>query len=351
VEEALLDSLKVQTEAKSNIKILQALIKLRRDEREISRRRLAQLEETISELEVRRGMLRERIHLAQGTVRGRLMQLQKSRQEFSRVPIWSDARRVELEAREAARRRALAGIAHKGVRELDLLKIDLADADRIEGRIQDERQQLAALTQEIEEKEGVLELNKQLQADLLSKKHADRIVQLQNYRNLKRAEGEVERLLGEFNARRELERASDAERSVNRAFATSTFAKLRGHLPLPVKGKIVSKFGKNFDPGAGLNVFRKGIEIAASTSSEVKAVTAGRVAFVGEMPKMGRIVILDHGDHFYTISGNLGDTALKKGDAVSAGDRLGISSADGTPVYFEIRARNIAVNPLQWVSG
>ena len=351
VESSLIDGVKAQAEARSNLKMLQALIKLRREERQISRKRLEQLEETISELEVRRGILRDRIQTAQQLIRSRLRQLEKSRIEIGRHPLWSDQERANAEALEAARRHALAGIARRGVRDLDLLKIDLADADRIESRIQEERQQLAALSQEIEEKEGVLELNRQLQADILSRKHADRIVQLQNYRSLKRAEGEVERLMSEFNARRELERTTEAEKSVARAFAGAEFLKLRGRLPLPVRGRIVSKFGKNFDSGSGLNVFRKGIEIAAENTAEVKAVTAGRVAFVGEMPKMGRIVIVDHGDHFYTISGNLGNTALKKGDAVRAGDRLGVSSNDGTPVYFEIRARNIAVNPLQWVSG
>jgi septal ring factor EnvC (AmiA/AmiB activator) len=351
VEASLLDSVKLQSEAKANLRTLQSLIKLRREERELGRKRLVELEDTVSELEVRRGMLKERIHLAQGGIRARLIQLQRARMQPLEDPIWSKGERVAAEAREAARRKALSGIARKGVRELDLLKIDLADAERLENRIQDERQQLVALTQELEEKEGVLELNRQLQADLLARKHEDRLRQLRSYRQLKKAEGEVERLLGEFNARRELERAAEAEKSVHRAFAQAAFSKLQGRLPLPVSGKVVSRFGKNFDPASGLHVFKKGIEIAASQGSPVKAVTAGRVAYVGEMPKMGQIVILDHGDHFYTISGNLGATSLRKGDAVAPGDRLGISARDGTPVYFEIRARNIAVNPLQWVSG
>jgi septal ring factor EnvC (AmiA/AmiB activator) len=60
---------------------------------------------------------------------------------------------------------------------------------------------------------------------------------------------------------------------------------------------------------------------------------------------------MDHGDHYYTLCGNLGELRRKTGEEVRAGDVVGESSRDGAPVYFEIRSRNIAVNPLQWVSS
>ena len=60
---------------------------------------------------------------------------------------------------------------------------------------------------------------------------------------------------------------------------------------------------------------------------------------------------MDHGEHYYTLCANLGALSRKVGEAVNAGDSLGESSADGAPVYFEIRSRNVAVNPLQWVAG
>jgi septal ring factor EnvC (AmiA/AmiB activator) len=61
-------------------------------------------------------------------------------------------------------------------------------------------------------------------------------------------------------------------------------------------------------------------------------------------------MILDHGSHFYTLCAKLGELTRKNGDSVAAGDRIALTDDQGTPVYFEIRSRNIAVNPLQWVA-
>ena len=63
------------------------------------------------------------------------------------------------------------------------------------------------------------------------------------------------------------------------------------------------------------------------------------------------MTIVDHGEHFYSLCAHLGDLKGKAGDPVAAGDVLGTSDQAGNPVYFEIRARNDAVNPLQWVSN
>jgi septal ring factor EnvC (AmiA/AmiB activator) len=63
------------------------------------------------------------------------------------------------------------------------------------------------------------------------------------------------------------------------------------------------------------------------------------------------VTIIDHGDHFYSLVAHLGDLRRKVGESVQAGDVIGLTDAQGTPVYFEIRARNVAVNPLQWVSN
>ena len=125
---------------------------------------------------------------------------------------------------------------------------------------------------------------------------------------------------------------------------------MKGKLGLPVDGKIVSKFGPSFDMKSSLNIFKKGIDIEAGKKMLVRAISAGKIAFSGELPNYGRVTIIDHGEHFYSLCAHLGELRKQVGDPVAAGDSVGTSSDDGAPVYFEIRARNIAVNPLQWVS-
>ena len=62
-------------------------------------------------------------------------------------------------------------------------------------------------------------------------------------------------------------------------------------------------------------------------------------------------MILDHGDHFYSLCAHLGSILKKTNEWVASHDKVGATDLAGTPLYFEIRARNVAVNPLQWVSN
>ena len=264
----------------------------------------------------------------------------------------------EQERWGAPRRKVLASLVDRGIKEAEALRIDLEDADHLEASIADEKQQLTYMFHDLDEQESVLQLNQQLQADLIKKHHQERLAQLENYQKLKSAEGQVEELIQDFNARVELERTTEAERQASKAaleekeMASSAFAKLRGKLQLPVfGGKILTHYGRAFDAKSGLFVFKKGIEIQSDKKQAVKAVFDGKVAYSGELPDYGRVTIIDHGDHFYSLCAHLGSLAKRAGDKVTAGELIGATDDSGTPVYFEIRARNVAVNPLQWVSN
>jgi septal ring factor EnvC (AmiA/AmiB activator) len=221
-------------------------------------------------------------------------------------------------------------------------------------RIHEEKQQLTYLINDLYEKQSILELNRELQISFLKRTHQQRLNQLEMYQRLKGSESQIERLLSDFSARRELEENVERERksskAVREAFATSSFFRAKGSLPLPVAGRVASKFGKAFDPESKLMVFKKGIEIDAGKNMPIQAISAGKVVYSGEMPNFGRVMILDHGSHFYTLCAKLGELTRKNGDSVAAGDRIALTDDQGTPVYFEIRSRNIAVNPLQWVA-
>ncbi len=186
--------------------------------------------------------------------------------------------------------------------------------------------------------------------DFLRRKEHERFAQLENYRKLKTAEAQVETLIGEFNSRKELQRSRETEKEVSRAMAAGEFSKLKGKLPFPVASwKLVGAFGRAFDPKSGLYIFKKGVDLSTQFGESVKAVSQGKVAFAGTLPNYGQVIILDHGDHFYSLYGHLGRIVRQANEIVHKGDPLGLTGDSSTPLYFEIRARNVAVNPLQWL--
>jgi murein DD-endopeptidase MepM/ murein hydrolase activator NlpD len=123
------------------------------------------------------------------------------------------------------------------------------------------------------------------------------------------------------------------------------FQASRGRLLFPVLGRAdVHAAHREGTTGPGL-------EIHATLGAVVRAVFAGRVAFADRYGPYGRIVILDHGEHYYTVSGDLASVDVKVGDDLAAGERLGTVGDDGQGpmLYFEIRHGSETVPPGAWL--
>ena len=343
--------LKEQKNARIEVKKFQKLIWLQHRQKDLVGKRVHELEKTLSELSVRKAQLGEKVVAQQALVMRLMKAMDISQRQLALAgPVSLADSLPELEKREAPKRKVIAHLADHGLKEIEVLRIDLSDLGQLEGQILDEKQQVTYLSHDLEEQESVLALNQRLKNDLLKKEKTQSLTQLENYRKLKTSETQIEHLISEFNARAELENVASTEKRIAKMMSEGAFAKARGRLPLPLAGgKVVSAFGKGFDALSGLQIFKKGVEISGEKSQSVLAVSAGRVAFSGELPNYGQVIIIDHGDHFYTLVGHLGAVLKQTKDWVSPGDSIGQMDQKGTPVYFEIRSRNVAVNPLQWV--
>jgi murein hydrolase activator len=351
MERGLYDELRDERGARASIGKIQQLTKLQHRERELGQLRMLELQNAVRDLEGRRSELQGRLVEEQAAIRGFLVSLERASRGTQSFKIGPGSRPADAEKLEAPRRRILANMVERSLKEVEAYKADLADADNLEREIAEEKRQLALMFQDLDEQETVLEMNRQLQADLLKRREGERFEQVENYRKLRFAESQVEELLKQFNSRTELQRTVEAERDARESMR-GAFAHLKGRLALPVdQGRVLTGFGKTFDPQTQLYVFRKGITIEAKGGSPVKAVSGGKIAYAGSLPDYGQVAIIDHGDHYYTLCAHLGELRKRTGDIVMAGDPLGFADEAGTPVYFEIRDRNIAVNPLQWVSN
>lgn len=133
-----------------------------------------------------------------------------------------------------------------------------------------------------------------------------------------------------------------------------TFSKRQGFLPWPVKGKIISGFGKSKNQIFQTYTFHNGIEIATPIGKSVRAVYDGAVMYSSDLKGYGRMVILGHGQEYYSLYAHLNKSFVKKGDKIKTGQILGHSgdsdSLSGPSLYFEIRSKRIPVNPLKWLS-
>lgn len=133
-----------------------------------------------------------------------------------------------------------------------------------------------------------------------------------------------------------------------------SFAEQKGKLPSPVLGPVIQKYGVQKVQDRHYTISSKGVVIAAPVGASIKAVFSGRVAFVGSLPSFGETLILDHGDHYYTVYGNAEKAKVQVGDevkqsAVIASTGVGLKKYEG--IYFEVRHFSEPNDPLKWVKG
>lgn len=94
-----------------------------------------------------------------------------------------------------------------------------------------------------------------------------------------------------------------------------------------------------------------GLDITAPKGATVRAAAAGTVKFAGkEKDQFGNLVVLDHGDGWYTAYGFLSRVTVKEGASVSAGERIGLVGNTGqakqSELHFEVRQDGKPVDPL-----
>ena len=95
-----------------------------------------------------------------------------------------------------------------------------------------------------------------------------------------------------------------------------------------------------------------GVDIAVKGGTSARAIFPGRVASVMQYPGCGNIVIVRHGD-FYSVYSNMGQLAVKVGDDLAAGQRIGTIFTDpetgSATLHFELRRGSQKLNPMEWV--
>jgi murein hydrolase activator len=131
------------------------------------------------------------------------------------------------------------------------------------------------------------------------------------------------------------------------------FGTLRGRLPWPTEGRVVSAFGAQVHPRFGTRTFRNGVDIEPGEGRDVAAVFAGHVVYTGWFKGYGNLIILDHDNEYYTLYAHVADILVKEGDDVKQGQRIGTvgdtGSLEGTRLYFEVRFEGKPQNPEQWL--
>lgn len=232
----------------------------------------------------------------------------------------------------------------------------IEDFRKQEGLIRTFREQLRADERELQQLKKKAEKKKlEIQKDRERKEHLlqtvreEKKVHLAALKDLETASARLQALVDRLEKQI---RAKEKERAA--VPAGKGFSSQRGKLPFPVQGRILSTFGKNENPKFNTFTLQKGIEIEASHGAEIRAIYPGRVLYSDWFKGYGKILIIDHGEGYYSLLGHASSLLKEVGEEVRSGEVVALvgdtGSLRGPCLYFEIRHRGKPLDPLDWLA-
>jgi len=229
--------------------------------------------------------------------------------------------------------------------EADKRRIDdyrnlMAEWERAKEGLEKKKRSVAAMEDVIVEQKSQLDQERESLRSMLRKINSEKSSHQAVLKELEESEKELTRLL---------EALEKDESGVYYGFA-----KRKGALCYPASGPVKSDFGKKVHPEFNTVTMQKGIEIGSRRGDSVRTVLGGVVRFAQWFRGYGNMVIVDHGDSYYTVYGHMSSFTVSIGDKIERGDTLGTvgdtGSLSGPSLYFEIRHKQTPLDPADWLA-
>ena len=142
-------------------------------------------------------------------------------------------------------------------------------------------------------------------------------------------------------------------RQQQEALRTKSFASLKSQLPWPAEGRIITKFGRQWNSKLKTTTENPGIDIKGKPGSPIRTVLGGVVTTITYIRGYGTTIIIDHGGGFYTVYSHVAniqtnvDSQVRNGDVIAyMGDS---GSINGSKLHFEIWGKGQKLNPEEWL--
>ena len=304
-------------------------------------RRLRDAEVSLLEIEKSGFELRQHLAELQQLYRQRLRALYKMRRENATILLLDSPHDI------AKQIKYLSCITQRNRNIMDEYGSALTKLSAEQTQIAGKKTEILERRRIIETKRAELEVQRRRKSIMLASVRQEKGLHMQALHELEEASSDLWAMI----QRDEQERRTAKERPISEK---GQGAATEGKLPWPVDGPVLTRFGMQRHPQFGDMVFRRGIEIAAHEGQAVHAVDDGQVAYADWYKGYGKLIIIDHGNGFYSLYGNLSKLDLVKGDHAAKGAIIGLAgdtgSMKGSKLYFEIRRNGEAQDPMLWLA-
>ena len=142
-------------------------------------------------------------------------------------------------------------------------------------------------------------------------------------------------------------------RQQQQALKTKQFSLLKGQLPWPTEGRVISKFGKQWNSRLKTTTDNPGIDIKGQPGSPIRSTMNGVVTTITYIRGYGTTVIIDHGGGFYTVYSHVTNIQTQVDSEVRSGDVIAYmsdsGSVNGSKLHFEVWGKGQKLDPEKWL--
>ncbi len=230
-------------------------------------------------------------------------------------------------------------------RQRNLWRLELSEKER---KVRDKRQEEVNLQASIVKRQQFL-TNIRRDKSLLAKR----------LQEIKQSEKQISALIAAAEKARLAQRTTAAPKPgggsvVPAPMISGRFGGLKGRLPWPARGAVISHFGRERHPELNTITENLGIEIKARLGAPVMSVGDGVVQTITWQRGRGNIIIISHDDGYYTVYTHLQDIQIEEQQTVKQGQMIGTvgdsGSLHGPILHFQIWKNTVNLNPEDWLA-
>ncbi len=311
-----------------------------RKKEEITRSRLTLLEKKLADVRIRQTELREKMKEGERFAARRAGSLYKLG-NLGRMHLLASADSLMDFYR---RKKALESILRHDENLLADLKEQKEKLRKVTAELESRKKQYRETEKKHQEQAEELARQKKKREQMLRSLRKEKKLAKASLNALKEAAGKLDKKIAMLRK----EETRRGKKAVKKSFPAD-----RGLLNMPVKGKIVSFFGPYKNTELNVMNYQSGIDIQAERGEPIRSAEGGEVVFAEWFKGYGNMIIIDHGDHIYTLYAHAEEIYKAKGDTVKKDEVIGTvgdsGSMKGPVLHFEVRHHGKPVDPLKWL--
>ena len=215
-------------------------------------------------------------------------------------------------------------------------QVNLKKLSKKRKRLEIEVKKLVRFKKDLKRQESQLEEKQKFKSKMLSKLTKRKKIELTKLKTVRKLTKDMVK--------------SNKNLSVSELLDDSFFA-VKGSLRPPVSGRLQKNYGIIQNGEFKYKLSHKGHFYNAKPGEDVFVIHQGRVSFQGEIQGYGNTVIVEHGDHYYTVYAKLGDVHVDRGQELEGGEVIAsvATSSYVSGIYFEIRHFSDSIDPKNWL--